>query len=272
MPDEMNRELSRGEAEEVEQRSAPEPRIVHAAIVKQGGDELARPVRSLLWSGVGAGFAISSSLVGQAAISRGLPDAPWRETLTAFGYALGFLVVILGRMQLFTEQTMVAVLPLAKQPSLERLARVARLWVIVFVGNLLGAAAVTALIVYGRTQSPDLQQGMVEISMKLLDRGALDTLLQAIPAGFLIASIAWIRSASDDGSVWIILFITWAIGAGGFAHVVAGACEAFLLMWSGHAGLAWVATGFVLPALAGNIIGGTGLFALLIHAQVKEEV
>jgi formate/nitrite transporter FocA (FNT family) len=213
-----------------------------------------------------------SSVVAQAAIGRGLPDAPWREAVSALGYSLGFIIVILGRMQLFTEQTMVPILPLAKSPSLGRFGTVARLWSVVFVGNMIGAAAVAALVVFGRTQSNEMTGAMLEISSKLLDRSALDTLLQAIPAGFLIASVAWIRTASDDSGFWIVLVLTYTIAAGGFAHVVAGAAEAFLLVWSGHADLGWAFGGFILPALAGNIIGGTGLFALLAHAQVKQEI
>ena len=264
--------LTDTEEQEVEERSAPTAKIVHAAVSKQGEDELARPIQSLFWSGVAAGIAIVSSVVAQAAIGRGVPGAPWKEAVTGLGYSLGFMIVILGRMQLFTEQPMVAVLPLAARPSFHCLGKVARLWSVVFVGNVIGAAAVTALIAYGRTQSPEMLTAMLDISSKLLERSAGDTLLQAIPAGFLVASIAWIRSAADDSSFWIVLVLTYTIAAGGFAHVVAGACEAFLLMWAGKVDLLWVLGGFVLPALAGNIIGGTGLFAMLAHAQVKEEI
>jgi formate/nitrite transporter FocA (FNT family) len=272
MSQEEKAPLSRSEEQEVEERSPPQARMVHAAVSKQGEDELARPAGSLFWSGAGAGFAIIASLVAQAAISRGLPETPWREAVDAVGYTLGFIIVILGRMQLFTEQTMVAVLPLAAEPSVSRLGGVARLWSIVFAGNMVGAAVVAALVFFGRTQSPEMLGAMLEISSKLLERSATDTLLQAIPAGFLIASVAWIRSAADDGSFWIIFVITYTIAAAGFAHVIAGATEAFLLLWSGKADLAWVAFGFIGPALIGNIIGGTGLFALLAHAQVKQEI
>ncbi|MDB5670327.1 MAG: formate/nitrite transporter family protein [Alphaproteobacteria bacterium] len=272
MAEDINPSLSEAELEDIEERSAPAAKIVHAAVSKQGEDELARPAGSLFWSGTAAGIAIISSVVAQAAIGRGMPEAPWKEAVTAFGYALGFMIVILGRMQLFTEQTMVAVLPFAKSPSLSCLGRVARLWSIVLVGNMVGAAGVAALVVFGRTQSPDMLSAMLRISAKLLDRSALDTFLQAIPAGFLIASIAWIRSAAVDVSFSIVLVLTYTIAAGGFAHVVAGASEAFLLLWAGKAGLAWVLGGFILPALAGNIVGGTGLFAMLAHAQVKDEI
>ena len=265
-------QLTEAEEQEIEERSPPEPRIVHAAVSKQGENELQRPISSLFWSGVAAGFAIMASVIAQAALHKGLPDAPWRETVSALGYTLGFLIVILGRMQLFTEQTMVPILPLAKEPNRRNFGRVGRLWSAVFVGNLIGAAAVAALVVYGHTQSEEMFRAMVEISSKLLEKSPGEVLLQGIPAGFLIASVAWIRSAADDSGFWIVIALTFPIAAGGFTHVIAGAAEAFLLMWSGRADLGWVLYGFLVPAFVGNVIGGTGLFAMLAHAQVKGEI
>jgi formate/nitrite transporter FocA (FNT family) len=265
--------LSENEEQEAEERSAPRARVVHAAVIKQGEDELERPASSLFWSGLAAGIAIIASTWAQGGLHQRLPDAPWRELVGGFGYSLGFIIVILGRMQLFTEQTMVAVLPLAKEPNGRNLRRTARLWTIVFTGNVIGAAFMAALCVYAKIVSPELLGAMLDVSGKLLEKNASEILLQAIPAGFLIASVAWIRSAADDSSgFWIVLVLTYGIALGGFTHVVAGAAEAFLLLWAGKASIGWVIGTFLLPALAGNIIGGTGLFAMLAHAQVKEEI
>jgi len=260
------------EQQEAEARSAPSARVVHAAVSEQGEDELSRPVSSLFWSAVAAGIAIMASVSASGAIHHYAPETQWREALTSLGYPIGFLVVILGRLQLFTEHTTVAVLPLARAPSFAAALRVARLWAVVFAANVLGAAAVAALAVYGRVQSPDVLHGMVQVSAKLLERTPVETLLQAIPAGFLIASIAWIRSATEGSGFSIVFAITYAIALCGFAHVVAGAAEAFILFWHGEAGLGWVVTGFLAPAFVGNVLGGTGLFALLAHAQVKDEL
>lgn len=270
--DEKPSHLTHAEEEEARQRTPPAARVVHAAVSKEAEDELERPNFSLLWSGVAAGFLIIASVIAEAAIARGLPDAPWHDAVAALGYPLGFLIVILGRMQLFTENTMVTVLPLARTPNLENLTRVLRLWSLVFLGNMIGAAAVAALVVFGHVQSGEMLTGMLDVSSHLLEKTAGETLLQAIPAGFLIASVAWIRTASDDNGFWIVFVLTYAIAAGGFTHVIAGAAEAFLLLWAGKAGIVWLIATFLAPALIGNIIGGTGLFAVLAHAQVKEEL
>jgi formate/nitrite transporter FocA (FNT family) len=264
--------LSEADEREIEERSPPKAKVVHAAVAQQGEDELDRPVGSLFWSGVAAGFGIMGSVWAQSALHHHLPPEIWRDAVAALGYSLGFLIVILGRMQLFTEHTMVAILPLARDPSGRNFRRVARLWSAVLLGNLLGAAAVAALAIYGHVQSQELTGAMIEVSARLLAKSPGEMLLQGIPAGFLIASVAWIRSAADDSSFWIVLALTYPIALAGFTHVIAGAAEAFLLLWSGMAGVGWVVGTFLIPALAGNIIGGTGLFALLAHAQVKEEI
>jgi formate/nitrite transporter FocA (FNT family) len=264
--------LNAEESREAEERSPPKAKVVHAAVLQQGEDELDRPMGSLFWSGVAAGIGIMGSLWAQAALHLHLPDAPWREAVAALGYTLGFLIVILGRMQLFTEHTMVAILPLARAPDGRNLARVARLWTAVFAGNLVGAAAISAAAVFAHLQSAELTGAMGEVSAKLLEKSSVQLFLQGVPAGFLIASVAWIRSAADDSSFWIVLALTYPIALCGFTHVIAGSAEAFFLLWSGQAAIGWVLAGFLVPALLGNIVGGTGLFALLAHAQVKQEL
>ena len=115
-------------------------------------------------------------------------------------------------------------------------------------------------------------QAMVELSRVLLTHTPVQTLMGGIPAGFLLAAVVWSLPASRGQEFWIILFFTYFVGLGGFAHVVAGSAEAWLLVVTGEASLQFAIFGFILPALAGNIIGGTLIFALLAHAQVSPEI
>src|SRR3954468_6614711 len=107
MADEQPPPLNEAEEREVEERSPPKAKVVHAAVVKQGEDELERPLGSLFWSGLAAGIAMMACVAAQAPLHRALPDPEWGELGAGFGYCLGFVIVILGRMQLFTEHTTV---------------------------------------------------------------------------------------------------------------------------------------------------------------------
>jgi len=113
---------------------------------------------------------------------------------------------------------------------------------------------------------------MPTLSRKLLEHGWLDTLKLAIPAGFLIAAVPWVMPSSRGQQLLVVMFLTYFIALGGFAHVVAGSGEAWLLAFAGETSFAHALGGIILPALLGNIIGGTGLFALLAHAQVEQEL
>ena len=260
------------EEKEVVKRSGPDSVVLHEAMVLKGEHELDRPAASLFWSGLAAGIAISISIVAEGALHHRLPETPWRELVTGWGYAVGFILVIMGRLQLFTEHTVVAVTPALAEHSSGNWTKLGRLWTIVFIANQLGAfIAALAFAKLGVTGA-ELTGAMVEVSKAGSDRTFAQMLLQAIPAGFLIAAIAWLIIAAKSGHFWVIALLAYMIAIGQFPHVIASACGAYLLALTGNAPPVWPITGFVMPVLIGNVIGGTGLFALLNYAQIKEEV
>jgi formate/nitrite transporter FocA (FNT family) len=265
-------DLTGDEREAVDENRPTTPRVLHETVRRAGDEELDRPALSLLWSGLAGGIAISASLLGQALIESRLPDTPWRPLVASFGYTLGFLIVILGRLQLFTESTLSAVLPVATHPSLANFGRLLRLWGLVLTFNLLGTFLIAGATEASLMGSPEQRSAMLEVSRKLLDHDWLATLKLGIPAGFLIAAVPWILPAAPRQGFWVVLVLTYFIALGGFAHVVAGSGEAWLLAAAGETTWTHAAFGLILPALIGNIIGGTGLFALLAHAQVRQEL
>jgi formate/nitrite transporter FocA (FNT family) len=264
--------LSEHEVEAVAQRKAGSAKVVHEVIRLQGDEELDRPLASLAFSAFAAGVAISASLIAEASLAMRLPDAPWRELVVAIGYPVGFVIVILGNLQLFTETTVTAVLPVATHPTLRNLGRMARLWAVVFGANMAGTFLVALLMAQGWIVSPGLLAAAVELAHTALDHPAGEVLLLGLPAGFLVASIAWILPNARGSEFWVVLLVTYAIAMGGFSHVVAGSAEAWLLALAGRTSLAHAFAGFILPALLGNILGGTGLFAVLAHGQVRPEI
>ena len=265
-------ELSEEEAGAVAKRKAGSARVVHEVIRLQGDEELSRPVVSLLFSGFAAGVAITASLLATTFLKLHLPKTGWAELVTALGYSVGFIVVIMGNLQLFTETTVTAVLPLASKPSLRNLGRLLRLWAAVLAANMAGTLLVAVMIARGTIVSPEQLASAVELSGKLLAHDGWTTMWIGIPAGFLVGSIAWILPNARGSEFWIVLMLTYVVSIGGFSHVVAGSCEAWLLWLTGHASLGWALGTFMLPALIGNILGGTGLFAVLAHGQVRGEL
>jgi formate/nitrite transporter FocA (FNT family) len=261
------------EKESIDELAAPRTLVIYEVVSRQGEEELARPAGSLFWSGIAGGVTIMASVIAEGALRLKLPpDAPMREIISDLGYSLGFLMVILGRMQLFTEQTIVTVLPVMAEPTWRKLSNTVRLWLVVFSANIIGAALAAAIDVHMGLVSQSLLKSMVEVSSGMLVKTPLQLLLQAVPAGFLSASVAWIRAGITGADFWVIFILTYTIALGNFTHVVAGSAEAFLLCFSGKVSFLGATGGIIVPALIGNIIGGTGLFALLAYAQVRREM
>ena len=260
------------DSNDVEDLKAANARDLHRAVSEEGEAEMARPLRSLFFSAFAAGITISASLIAEGALRSRLPETQWRDLLVAMGYPVGFLLVILGRMQLFTESTITAMLPLVARPSSEALMRTLRLWGIVLGANLIGSALAAAAVAYGWPGDQGVRAGMIVTSMKITELSPWATFLNAVPAGFLIAIIAWALPNARDQAFLVIFAITYVIGIAGFSHSVVGSNEAFLVIFTGHGGVAAILFGFLLPAICGNLLGGAGLFSVLAHAQVSEEM
>ena len=265
-------DMSEDDKRSVSDFSSGSAKVVHEVVRLQGDEELGRPIQSLLLSGFAAGVAISASLLAEAFLRMRLPHAEWTDLVVALGYTAGFVIVILGKLQLFTESTVTAVLPLATHPTTRNLFRLLRLWTVVFLANMAGTLLVSTLVAKQIIVGQDQLAAAVEISKPILTHDSKTTLLTAMPAGFLIASIAWILPNARGSEFWVITLVTYIIAIGGFSHVVAGSGEAWLLMLMGQTSFAGAVGGFILPAFFGNIIGGTGLFAVVAHGQVRQEI
>jgi formate/nitrite transporter FocA (FNT family) len=261
-------ELTAREEEEVEQRSSVKAHVVHEAVRRDGDIEFERSASALATSGLAAGLSMGFSFIGEGLLRRYLPDAPWRPLIAKFGYSLGFLIVIIARQQLFTENTLTAVLPVLARRSWIVLGRMLRLWAIVLAANLAGAHIVAWVLGNTDAFAPQTQNAFAQIARETIAVTPGQAALRGIFAGWLIALLVWMRAAIDNGQIPLIVIMTYSIALGGFTHIIAGSIEALFLVMTGA--LPWVtyATHYMLPVLLGNTIGGVSLVAVLNHAQV----
>lgn len=264
--------LTEDELEEIETRLKLRPLAVYEIVRQEGEDELTRPATSLWWSGLAAGLSIGFSVFTQASLRTYLPDAPWRPLVADLGYAVGFLIVILGRQQLFTEITLTAVLPVLARPSLKGVWAIARIWGIVLLANIAGTAVFGAGIAFDVLNLPDVTAAALEIARHALEPDIWHMLLRAIAAGWLIATVVWLLPSSEQAGFLVITLLTYLIALFELSHAVAGSVEAMALVFAGEISGGKALIGFYLPTLIGNILGGSALFALITYAQVKDEM
>jgi len=264
--------ISEREVEDVEERSTPRTPVIYEIVRRLGEEEMARPVTSLWWSGVAAGLSISFSLLAQAILQTHLPDAPWRDLVASLGYSVGFLMVVLSRQQLFTENTISVVLPVIADFTGANLWKLARMWCVVLAANFAGTLFAALFCTFTPVLTTELYDGMLEVSRHVMGHGWLEAFFRGIAAGFLIAAMVWLLPSAEGAQFHVITLMTYLIAAGGFMHIVAGSVEAFLLALHGDLGWGAMVVQFVVPVLLGNIVGGTALFSVLSYAQVMHEI
>src|SRR3954463_7891136 len=154
---------------EAHELSAPTGAIVYHAVKQEGEDELARGTAALAWSGLAAGMSMGFSFATVALLRAALPDAPWRPLVTKVGYSVGFLIVVLGRQQLFTENTLTVILPALRRRDSLMFANVLRLWTTVLAANLVGAAVFAWVVARAPVFQPDVQAALGELARESIE-------------------------------------------------------------------------------------------------------
>jgi formate/nitrite transporter FocA (FNT family) len=256
------------EARKVEERVAIGAKVVYEAVRLEGEDELDRPAVALAWSGFAAGLSLGFSLFAQATLRAILPDSPWRPAVEAAGYCVGFLIVILGRQQLFTENTLTVILPLLVHKNVATLLKVLKLWSVVLAANVVGTFLFALTLARFHFLEEAMQRALLDISLAHIGPGFSQVLLRAVFAGWLIALMVWMLPDAATSRVMIIIIITYLIGAAGLSHIIAGSAGVFYLVVVGKISFGGYLTSFFFPTVLGNILGGVSLVAALAHGQV----
>jgi len=259
--------------EEQEKQKADEEESLNASITyevirRQGEKELERTPQALAWSGLAAGLSMGFNLVAEGLLRSHLPDTSWRPLVAKLGYSIGFLIVILGSQQLYTENTLTPIVPLLTRKSGEMLGRVLRLWAIVLVTNLIGMIIFAWVVARTTLFDMEVHRAFLGLASEALRGDFATTLVRAIFAGWLIALLVWMLPGAQTAQVPVIIGMTYLVGLAGLAHIVAGSVEVAYLVARGAATWGDYLGRFVAPTLLGNTLGGVTLVAALNHAQV----
>ena len=236
-------------------------------VLATADEEIATGTIELLFSGLAAGFAITLTFIGHAALSAYFPENP---ALAAVLYPIGFIYIILGRYQLYTENTLPPVaLVLARLASVPLLVRV---WGLVLVGNLVGAGLGAFMLAHAHVLTPEAAHAGAEFASHGLSLGWWAVFWKAIVAGFIVGGVVWLNHAARDTvSRFLLIYIGfYMISAVDLYHVVTTACDAFYYVFYAGASLFHVFAAFWMPVFLGNTIGGVFLVALVNYAQIED--
>lgn len=263
--------LSREEKAEVEEKRPPRAAVLHEVIRSEGEQELKRSVSALAWSSLAAGLSMGFSMLARGVLARYVGDEPGGFLIESLGYTFGFLLVVMSRQQLFTENIMTAVLPVMTEPTRKNFACFFRLWSVVIVGNLVGVTLFAFGLRHLQQFDAPTQVAFVRLGESLMQNSPWQMFTKGILAGWLISMMVWMLAASERSRFMVIVVTTYVIAIGGFTHIIVGSVEAMYLVFDGRLAFVDCVTQFALPTLAGNIVGGSLIFALISHAQVRSD-
>lgn len=241
---------------------------IFAAAARTGEEELRRSPTGLGFSGLAAGLQMGLSGLGAAVLANAIDiDGPLGRLLPALLYPLGFIVVVLGRSQLFTENTLFPVMLVLDQKR--HMGKTLRLWGIVFGANVVGALLFATLMTQTDALSPGISDSLVELGTHLVQGSFSSIFWAGVAGGWIIALMAWLVTATRFmmGQIALVYLTTFVVGAAGLAHCIAGSGEALSAVLAGAVDpgvyLKWL-----FAAALGNTVGGVLMVSVLNYGQV----
>jgi len=253
-----------------QQRNLDRPTAVdiYEQVSRNARRELQRPAKALAISGIVGGLTMGLTGLSVSVINSLLGNSPRAQFVALLFYPMGFMAVILGRGQLFTENTLYPVaLILAER---RYFLATARLWAVVFPSNVAGAFLFALLAARTRALQPDTLHALVQFGTQAANLSMRHIFWSGVVGGWMIAMVAWLVSGSHSitGSVAVIWALSFVVGAGHFAHCIATSGEILAAVLSHGVSPAGYAR-WLLAATSGNILGGVVLVTLLEYGQVK---
>lgn len=281
MPDsDEPKEKAESPVEEVTSEVAKEAAVrlsareIFDVVVDSARDELRRPLAGLAFSALAGGITIGLSALAVALVHSfwgAATDSGAVPLLAAAVYPIGFIAVIIGRAQFFTENTLYpVVLALAESGHLRRMFA---FWGTVLGANLIGAWIFAVLLMRSGAVGANIHAALGDLGVSAAAGSFGAIFWSGVIGGWIMALVAWMVSASSwtTGQIVVTWLLTFIIALGGFAHCVATSAEILSAVVVGR--VSWLHYGhWIAAAVLGNIAGGVVIVSLLNYGQVKAGV
>ncbi|UHQ98993.1 formate/nitrite transporter family protein (plasmid) [Natrinema zhouii] len=238
-------------------------------LVATADEEFRRSNRLLFMSGLAAGLAVTLTFLARSAVTAAVP----LESASLIGnlfYPVGFVLIVMGRYQLFTENTLTPVtLVLTRIASIRNLLR---LWGVVIIANVLGAALGAYVLASTGVFTPEAAAVASGFGEHAFATGWWDLFFKGVFAGNIVAAMVWLVHASQETTTrfLIVIFLMFLIPSTDLFHCITGACEVLYFVFQGNESLLAAFADFFVPVTLGNIVGGVLLVALLNYSQIAE--
>ena len=253
-----------------------EPHAIARRASGIGRERLDRTALDILITSAIGGLEVSlgalAAMTVTGAALQAFPELPFPAAL-ALGsvvFPVGFVLVILGRSELFTENFLIPVIAVARRQR--PLRRLVRLWGLSWLGNLFGCALMALLLAVPEAVDPSILDGYRAYSDHKLAVPMMGVFVSAVLAGITMTALTWLllalRNAVDR--ILAIIGVGYLIFAANLSHSIVGSSELFVgFRLTGHSLTDVI--GWLLVATAGNLVGGVGFVTLFRFVQAEEQ-
>lgn len=241
-----------------------------------GRERLDRSHLDIFVTGVIGGVEVSlGGLAAMAVVGSALLSAHGLELYAALAlgglvFPVGFIFVIIGRSELFTENFLIPVASVVRNQR--TVASLLIVWGLSWLGNMTGCAAFAALLAVPAAVGAPIIHGYAVYSAYKLSMPPWGLFVSAILAGMIMTVLTWLLLAIRDsvGKILAIFAAGYVIFATNVSHAVVGA--SLIFVGFREAGFPfWSPLIWVLIATLGNLVGGVGVVTLFRHVQVQEK-
>ncbi len=253
--------------------SIPQPEDIFQRTKVEGERRLERPLLEEISTALAAGFDIVAGIVALALVETQFEHSMGRPAAHVFGsiaFGIGFVFLMVGRGELFTENFLVPIAGLDRR-SAGSWRNLAKLWLTSPVFNIAGGLIMILILTTHSVLPYGTGATMIDLAATIHANGVLALFMSAVFAGALITAMTWFVEGQESMLVRVV--VAWLAGfvlaVGSFNHVIVITLELiFGYRFGAHFNWSFIAGNFALAA-AGNMVGGLGLVTLNRLTQGK---
>jgi len=252
----------------------PEPETIYERTKEEGARRLRRPFIEEVSTALAAGFDIVAGVVVLGLLTSQLEHrfgTHAAHVVGSLGFGIGFVFLILGRGELFTENFLVPIAGLDDRDGDSSWANLLKLWITSPIFNVLGGLVIILILTTHSVLPYGTGKALVDTAQTIHANGVLALFMSAVFAGALITAMTWFVEGQATMmprvvAGWLAGFV---LALGNFNHVIVITLELIVgYRFGAHFNWAFIAGNFGIAA-AGNLVGGIGLVTLNRLTQGK---
>jgi formate/nitrite transporter FocA (FNT family) len=248
-----------------------QPEEIYQRVREEGRRRLSRPLLELAATALVGGFDVSFGVVAFA-LTAGAVETRFGSSvahaLGALAFGIGFVFVVVGKSELFTENFLVPIAGLERNQR--SVLKLGELWAAALFLNLVGGAGIALILTSKGVLGEDAPAQLTRLAERLAGYGVLTAFLSAVVAGALMTLMTWFVEGAAE-SMGVRILMSWIVGAlillGTFNHAVVSTIElVFGLRYGANVSMSDLLRNLSL-ALGGNLVGGLLLVTFARSAQ-----